>query len=121
MIGSFGEVLVMDWGLAKNLTTVRKEVAPDPTSETEAPARPPDKVVAHAQRVVAGHGRCVPARAYLPAPAPCQVIVSTSIFIRSTDPARSDGVLDLQRQRLGDVVGGSGAAQKVALHDAAAR
>ena len=30
MIGSFGEVLVMDWGLAKNLTSLRKESAPEP-------------------------------------------------------------------------------------------
>ncbi|TCO93545.1 serine/threonine protein kinase [Chthoniobacter flavus] len=30
MIGSFGEVLVMDWGLAKNLTTVRKETPEHP-------------------------------------------------------------------------------------------
>ncbi|MDR3404655.1 MAG: protein kinase [Chthoniobacter sp.] len=44
MIGSFGEVLVMDWGLAKNLTTVRKETTPEPASETEAPApRPAEK------------------------------------------------------------------------------
>jgi serine/threonine protein kinase len=30
MIGSFGEVLVMDWGLAKNMTTSRREGAPEP-------------------------------------------------------------------------------------------
>lgn len=33
MIGSFGEVLVMDWGLAKNLTTIRKET-PEATNQT---------------------------------------------------------------------------------------
>lgn len=36
MIGSFGEVLVMDWGLAKNMHTVRKEtpdVPPEPTPD----------------------------------------------------------------------------------------
>jgi serine/threonine protein kinase len=36
MIGSFGEVLVMDWGLAKNLTTARKENAPEAPMVPEA-------------------------------------------------------------------------------------
>jgi serine/threonine protein kinase len=40
MIGSFGEVLVMDWGLAKNLTTVRKEAAPE-AQPVPAPAPMP--------------------------------------------------------------------------------
>ena len=38
MIGSFGEVLVMDWGLAKNLTSVRKETVPEPGPIPDAPA-----------------------------------------------------------------------------------
>ncbi|HSI15272.1 MAG TPA: protein kinase [Chthoniobacter sp.] len=32
MIGSFGEVLVMDWGLAKNMSTVRKETPDAPAA-----------------------------------------------------------------------------------------
>src|SRR5882757_4028924 len=36
MIGSFGEVLVMDWGLAKNITGGRREARPDP--QESAPA-----------------------------------------------------------------------------------
>ncbi|MEI9896838.1 MAG: FHA domain-containing serine/threonine-protein kinase [Chthoniobacter sp.] len=38
MIGSFGEVLVMDWGLAKNLTTVRKETTPEAAPGAQASA-----------------------------------------------------------------------------------
>lgn len=38
MVGSFGEVLVMDWGLAKNLSDTRKEEAPKGGVE---PARAP--------------------------------------------------------------------------------
>jgi serine/threonine protein kinase len=40
MIGSFGEVLVMDWGLAKNLTGGRREARPEAQSP-EATAAPP--------------------------------------------------------------------------------
>src|SRR5580698_7303654 len=36
MIGSFGEVLVMDWGLAKNMTSGRREARPEAPSP-EAP------------------------------------------------------------------------------------
>ncbi len=41
MIGSFGEVLVMDWGLAKNITGGRREAPPEPTSEATMQARAP--------------------------------------------------------------------------------
>jgi len=41
MIGSFGEVLVMDWGLAKNTTGGRREGPPEPTSEAAMQARAP--------------------------------------------------------------------------------
>ena len=42
MIGSFGEVLVMDWGLAKNITAGRSEHRPEPAPEDLAmDARPP--------------------------------------------------------------------------------
>ncbi|MEP6670655.1 MAG: protein kinase [Chthoniobacter sp.] len=41
MIGSFGEVLVMDWGLAKNLTTIRKETVPEAAPAPEVPAAKP--------------------------------------------------------------------------------
>jgi serine/threonine protein kinase len=41
MIGSFGEVLVMDWGLAKNITGGRREAAPEPTTEAAMQARAP--------------------------------------------------------------------------------
>ncbi len=37
MIGSFGEVLVMDWGLAKNITGGRRDARPEP-EQVEAPA-----------------------------------------------------------------------------------
>src|SRR5579862_9370875 len=47
MIGSFGEVLVMDWGLAKNLTSLRKEsvpeAAPAPMPDLSA-SKPPDNL-----------------------------------------------------------------------------
>jgi len=36
MIGAFGEVLVMDWGLAKNITGGRREVRPDAEGEVTA-------------------------------------------------------------------------------------
>jgi serine/threonine protein kinase len=35
MIGSYGEVLVMDWGLAKNLTTVHRSSAPSPPDSSK--------------------------------------------------------------------------------------
>jgi serine/threonine protein kinase len=41
MIGSFGEVLVMDWGLAKNITGGRRETTPEPTSAATMQARAP--------------------------------------------------------------------------------
>src|SRR5260221_7232916 len=41
MIGSFGEVLVMDWGLAKNMTGGRSDAPPAP-AEPLAPAKPDD-------------------------------------------------------------------------------
>ncbi len=37
MIGSFGEVLVMDWGLAKNITGGRRDARPEP-EEAEVPS-----------------------------------------------------------------------------------
>jgi len=37
MIGSFGEVLVMDWGLAKNMTGGRRENRPEAPSQETAP------------------------------------------------------------------------------------
>ncbi len=45
MIGSFGEVLVMDWGLAKNMTSARRENPAEATStpaKEASAARPPD-------------------------------------------------------------------------------
>ena len=39
MIGSFGEVLVMDWGLAKNMTGGRRETKPE-TQSQDAPVNP---------------------------------------------------------------------------------
>jgi serine/threonine protein kinase len=41
MIGSFGEVLVMDWGLAKNMTSVRRENPPEPAPEAVVAKPPP--------------------------------------------------------------------------------
>jgi serine/threonine protein kinase len=41
MIGSFGEVLVMDWGLAKNITGGRREPPPEPTPEAAMQAHAP--------------------------------------------------------------------------------
>jgi serine/threonine protein kinase len=41
MIGSFGEVLVMDWGLAKNITGGRREGPVEPISEAAMHARVP--------------------------------------------------------------------------------
>ncbi len=38
MIGSFGEVLVMDWGLAKNITAGRRETAVESTAHAQAAA-----------------------------------------------------------------------------------
>jgi serine/threonine protein kinase len=38
MIGSFGEVLVMDWGLAKNITAGRRETAVETTAQAQAQA-----------------------------------------------------------------------------------
>jgi serine/threonine protein kinase/tetratricopeptide (TPR) repeat protein len=39
MIGSYGEVLVMDWGLAKNLSTVHRDpVSPPPQNPSKNPA-----------------------------------------------------------------------------------
>ena len=45
MIGSFGEVLVMDWGLAKNMTSARRESPAEATStvaKEASAARPAD-------------------------------------------------------------------------------
>jgi len=44
MIGSFGEVLVMDWGLAKNMTSARRETPPEPTPEAVATKQPVDNL-----------------------------------------------------------------------------
>ncbi len=38
MIGAFGEVLVMDWGLAKNITSGRRETAIETTAQAQAQA-----------------------------------------------------------------------------------
>ncbi|HYR57535.1 MAG TPA: FHA domain-containing serine/threonine-protein kinase, partial [Chthoniobacteraceae bacterium] len=35
MIGAFGEVLVMDWGLAKNITGGRRDTRPEPEGEAQ--------------------------------------------------------------------------------------
>jgi serine/threonine protein kinase/outer membrane protein assembly factor BamB/tetratricopeptide (TPR) repeat protein len=45
MIGEFGEVLVMDWGLAKSLDddgVQRSQPPPEPPAQTEPPVPPPD-------------------------------------------------------------------------------
>lgn len=43
MIGAFGEVMVMDWGLAKNLTAIRRESRPEADPAVEAPLPEPPK------------------------------------------------------------------------------
>ena len=40
MIGSFGEVLVMDWGLAKNITASRREAPPEGSIDTAIASAP---------------------------------------------------------------------------------
>jgi serine/threonine protein kinase len=44
MIGSFGEVLVMDWGLAKNMTGGRREAPPEPIPGSTATVPRPDNL-----------------------------------------------------------------------------